>query len=244
MVDSIYTDRALAALYDDLNPRGPDTDFFRRAMPHRSSRVLDLGCGTGLLAAELAAMGHRVTAVDPATAMLAIARCRPDGHLVEWIEADALTLDLQHRYDVVLMTGHVFQVFLSDADALRVLTVARRHLQSGGVLMFESRNPAACAWRDWTPDASHRSLDHPEFGTAHIWHEVIDVAGREVRFNTHTRFPAFATEHISESVLAFREVVDIEKLLERAGFPTIDLIGQWDGSALEPDSREIIVRAR
>src|SRR5271170_2234995 len=36
--------------------------------------ALDIGCGTGFLSLELAARGHRVTGVDFAPAMLALAR--------------------------------------------------------------------------------------------------------------------------------------------------------------------------
>ena len=51
-------------------------------------RVLDLGCGTGLLATAIAARGPAVTGVDPAAAMLAIARDREGGGRVTWVHAD------------------------------------------------------------------------------------------------------------------------------------------------------------
>jgi ubiquinone/menaquinone biosynthesis C-methylase UbiE len=42
--------------------------------PRAALAALDIGCGTGFLSLELAARGHRVTGVDLAPAMLAIAR--------------------------------------------------------------------------------------------------------------------------------------------------------------------------
>jgi len=58
-----------------------------------SATVLDLGCGTGIDAAELAARGHRVVAVDGASAMLAEARKKQgrlggSGGRVETVQAD------------------------------------------------------------------------------------------------------------------------------------------------------------
>jgi 2-polyprenyl-3-methyl-5-hydroxy-6-metoxy-1,4-benzoquinol methylase len=53
--------------------------------------VLDVGCGTGFLALELAARGHRLTGVDLAPAMLDLARKKAaaQGVSVRFEEADA-----------------------------------------------------------------------------------------------------------------------------------------------------------
>lgn len=54
--------------------------------------VLDIGCGTGELAAVLARHGHRVTGVDHDAAQLAEARRRHGGSGVRWLAADAQSL--------------------------------------------------------------------------------------------------------------------------------------------------------
>jgi SAM-dependent methyltransferase len=50
--------------------------------------IVDVGCGTGLITCELAREGYRVIGVDPAPAMLRVARQRPFGDRVRWIEGD------------------------------------------------------------------------------------------------------------------------------------------------------------
>lgn len=51
--------------------------------------LVDLGCGTGLVAAAAASEAGRVVGVDPSPAMLEVARRRSDA--VEWVEAGFLT---------------------------------------------------------------------------------------------------------------------------------------------------------
>lgn len=71
---------ALAPAYDTLRP--PDdnwrelADVLVREGDLRASRVLEIGCGTGLLAEEIAARGARVWAVDSSPEMLAQAKAR------------------------------------------------------------------------------------------------------------------------------------------------------------------------
>jgi ubiquinone/menaquinone biosynthesis C-methylase UbiE len=54
--------------------------------------VLDIGCGTGTFACMLAGRGIEVTAVDPAGAMLEVARAKPGADAVRWVHGDATTL--------------------------------------------------------------------------------------------------------------------------------------------------------
>jgi SAM-dependent methyltransferase len=75
----------------------------------QSIDALDIGCGTGFLSLELAGRGHKVTAVDFAPAMLALARRKAAqaGADIHFEEADAEALPLPPgRFDLVV-TRHV-----------------------------------------------------------------------------------------------------------------------------------------
>src|SRR5262245_1906515 len=111
-LDQHYVDPRLVELYDIENTRGADTDFYvRLAADLDARRILDLGCGTGLRARELATEGRRVIGVDPASAMLAVARRQPGAERVQWVEGDSSALG-RAEADLVLMTGNVAQIFL------------------------------------------------------------------------------------------------------------------------------------
>jgi demethylmenaquinone methyltransferase/2-methoxy-6-polyprenyl-1,4-benzoquinol methylase len=66
--------------------------------------VLELACGTGQWTRLLAGRGHRVTAVDAAPEMLALARERVAGLDVEFIQADVFDWTPPRRFDTVFFS--------------------------------------------------------------------------------------------------------------------------------------------
>jgi SAM-dependent methyltransferase len=244
MPSTLYTDPRLVALYDTLNPIAADTAFYL-ALAEGKTRIIDLGCGTGLLACELAARGHRVVAIDPAPEMLRVARHRLEGERVQWIEGDARALALLPPADLLLMTGHVAQVFLDDTAFLDTLKAARHALRNGGELAFESRNPAARAWESWTPGQSRRLVDLVGIGEVEVWQD--DVSGSPesgIRFNTYYRFKATDGTLTSASELRFRTRDELAAQLESAGFSHLSCQGDWNGAPVSASSRELTVVAR
>ena len=66
-------------------------ELLRRHWLAADTTLVDLGCGTGLLAAAAASEARRVVGVDVSPAMLAVARRR--SAVVEWVEAGFLTYE-------------------------------------------------------------------------------------------------------------------------------------------------------
>lgn len=244
MTPTLYTDPRLVALYDTLNPFAADTAFYL-ALAAGKKRVVDIGCGTGLLACELAKRGHDVTAIEPSKEMLRVARARPDGDRVHWIEGDARALALLPSADLVMMTGHVAQVFTDDDAFLDTLRAARHALRGGGQLAFESRNPATRPWESWTPERSRRTIDVAGTGRVAVWLDGVS-GGPEttIRFDTHYAFASTDEVRVSTSELRFRTQEALERLLARAGFNRLDWRGDWAGGAVLAESAELIVIAQ
>lgn len=112
-------------------------------------RVLDLGCGTGLLAARLAAAGCSVTGLDFSDEMLAEARRRAGGaEFRQWDFSRGLPGDLAGKYDFVTCTYAIHH--LSTEQMLRLLREALYVLRPGGEVLvgdvaFETRGElSAC----------------------------------------------------------------------------------------------------
>ena len=95
--------RAQAGEYDlayEVNEELRSLEVLADGLPIAGD-VLELACGTGQWTRFLAARGYRVTAVDAAPEMLAIARERVAGLGVEFIEADLFDWRAPRRFDTV-----------------------------------------------------------------------------------------------------------------------------------------------
>lgn len=236
--DRLYSDPLLVAFYDVESTDRVDFDFCRRfARGYRS--MLDLGCGTGELAASLSD-GREVFGVDPAGAMLDVARLRRGGGAVTWVEGDARTVRLGRRFDLVVLTGHAFQVFLTAADRRAVIETIAAHLAPGGRFVFDTRNPAAEEWREWTPERSRRPVDHPLHGRVEAWNDVEhDPATGIVTYRTLYRL-AGGEVLSAESRIAFPEKEEVLQALAAAGLAVERWMGDWNGGDWKPEAPEII----
>jgi len=232
-----YQDAKVAIMYDLAHHWDEAADFYLSLAGRQSCSVLDLGCGTGTLCCALAERGHRVTGVDPSGAMLDIARTKPWAERVQWVESPAQTYRSTRRFDLVLMTGHVFQVLLSDDDALAVLDTMRRHLNPRGRIAFDARNPHI----DWGRVWNARSRRLP--GVEMIETLKITAADTEfISFETSYHLPD--TILVTSSTLRFRSREQVEHLISRSGLVVDHVLGDWNCCPFDPiASREIIFLA-
>jgi ubiquinone/menaquinone biosynthesis C-methylase UbiE len=233
-------DRRLVALYDDDNPDGPDSDYYRALVAASAARsVIDLGCGTGMLTVSLVESGRSVVGVDPSATMIEYARKRRGADGVKWIRGDSRSLRPDSS-DFALMTGNVAQ-HIPDDDWERTLEDLHRALWEGGTLAFESRNPAVEAWRSWsTPE--HATRETPS-GPLEEWSEAQEIAPGVVRLIAHNRFTATGELLTYTEDLFFREQSKLEYQLTEAGFDTTAIYGDWQHGPVTDASAALVLVA-
>lgn len=243
MGDAVYEEAQLASLYDLLNPWQPCYEFYRKKMMAADS-VLDVGCGTGRVLVEARKSGHRgrLVGADPAAAMLSIASAKSDD--VEWLCSDIQRLQTNDRFDLVVMTGHAFQVLLTDDDIRAALEAIRRVLGPDGLFIFEVRNPAARGWEQWTGEKTRRRVSAPN-GTEV---EVASIFERQrppdlVDYATVFRFHDVGESRSVPSTLRFINPTHLRELLTTAGFVIVRQEGDWSGAPLTSASPEVIITA-
>ncbi len=236
--DPLYRDPSLARFYDTANRWGPDFDFCMK-LAEGAGSALDLGCGTGELTAALAAT-RAVTGVDPATAMLDIGRARPGGNKVEWIEGDARTVRLGRRYDLVVLTGHAFQVFLTEEDQRAAFSTIAAHLSPTGRFVFDTRNPGFRGERD-VRHSSVRRLEHAELGVIEASDEsYYDETSSILSYENGYRVVSTGERFAGRSKILYTPRDKLAAMIGDAGLAVEAWYGDWEGNPFHAQAREII----
>jgi ubiquinone/menaquinone biosynthesis C-methylase UbiE len=104
------------------------------------ARILDLGCGTGDMAAAFGQIGYHVTACDIAGEMIDIARGTHTGSAVEWIclNPDWRVLPFTDCSFDGIVASSVFEYLI---DVQHVATELSRVLRPEGILLLTVPNP-------------------------------------------------------------------------------------------------------
>jgi 2-polyprenyl-6-hydroxyphenyl methylase / 3-demethylubiquinone-9 3-methyltransferase len=135
-------DSVLALLRTSVNP--PRIAYIREQVaahlgdPH-GVRALDVGCGGGLLAEEVARLGCRVTGIDPSAQSVeaAAAHARDSGLPIEYVTGPGEQLPFgDGSFDLVYCCDVLEHV----ADLQQVLNETRRVLRPGGLYVYDTIN--------------------------------------------------------------------------------------------------------
>ena len=239
MPDNHYENPRLVSLYDLDSPWSIERDFYLSlaALPHQS--ILDLGCGTGLLCNAYAENGHNVTGVDPSSAMLDAGRRKPQGDKIEWVQSLAQTYRSDQLFDLIVMTGHAFQVLLTDADISATFAVMQSHLKPSGLVAFESRNPAI----DWATRWHYDLFLQLPAGIVRESRTFLGMEDGRTTFELRYQFPEQTLKSVSS--LRFLCRSEIEMHLAASGLRVEKLLGGWNAQPFdETSSLEMIFMAR
>jgi ubiquinone/menaquinone biosynthesis C-methylase UbiE len=231
--DPLFSDPRLAALYDLVDDDRSDLDVYAALVDEVGARsVLDVGCGTGTFACRLASAGKEVVGLDPARASLDVARSKRGADRVRWIAGDVTSLP-SLEVDLVVMTGNVAMVFLSDDDWAQALAGVRRVLQDDSWFVFETRDPDARDWERWTKDDTFRTIETPTAGRIDTWVELTEVELPLVSFRHTFRFHDGRDQIASDSTLRFRTKEEVAATLRHAGLCTREVRDAPDRPGLE-----------
>ena len=168
-------DRVGAALSFGQDPRW--RRFLVSRLPRDGGHVLDVATGTGLVAAELARRGFRVTGVDQSPEMLASAR-RRFGARVELVEASAEALPFDDAsFDHLTVTYLLRYV---EDPAATLVELARAVRPGGVVASLEFGVPGGLARPAWE---AYVRAGLPLAGRVlrNGWSEVGDFLGDSIR---------------------------------------------------------------
>ncbi|MGD9147136.1 MAG: class I SAM-dependent methyltransferase [Anaerolineae bacterium] len=201
--------------------------------------VLDLCCGVGRHSLELARKGYRVTGVDRTATYLEIGRQRAgdEGLDVEWIQADMREFVRPQAFDAAINLFTSFGFFEDPAEDQQVVNNLYRSLKAGGALVIELMGKEVLARvflpRDWTelPDGTlflqERRVSRDWTWIENRWIVIKDEQRREFE--------------VGHRLYGGQE---LRRLLQDAGFSSVELYGDLNGAPYDMDARRLVAVAR
>ena len=139
-----------------------------------------------------------------------------------------------------MLTGHTFQVFLTDEDQQAVCDTIAAHLAPEGTFIFDSREPSRQEWRKCEPSRSLRSIQHPALGRIEAWNDVVFEPASEIV--TYWTFYRALDGRVREaqSSIRFASKEAIAARIAEAGLRADRWMGNWRGDQWTPEAMEII----
>jgi ubiquinone/menaquinone biosynthesis C-methylase UbiE len=250
--------RAIADYYDAENADSKmlqqDVPFFLGQLQRRRLSVLELCVGTGRAAIPIAQAGHRVVGVDYASDLLAIAKRKRDAvglgeRELELIKADALSLNLDRRFDWVCIFFNTLLAFVTLDEQDRLLGVVRRHLKPGGRLWLDLFQPdlqllSGPRLKDLEARQFYvPALDRSVYHTTEIRRRDLARQVQEVIFH-YSWFDPRGRQRRKQMRFEMTWIFprELQLLLERNGLRIERMYGNYDGGALQSNSPRIISR--
>ncbi len=203
-------------------------------------RVLDVACGYGRHAVNLALRGHRVVGLDLNAYFLGLAarRASEAGASAQFVRGDMRVLPFRAAFDAAVCLGGSFGQFATEDEDFALLRQTAQSLVPGGKFLLDVANRDGILSRfigkDW---------DQLEDGTVVLHERRWDslrgrVEGRDVVVG-----PDGERREYQHSMRLYG-APEIQSLLVRAGFEVMALYGSLAGSAVGWDSPRVNVVAR
>ncbi len=240
--------RLLARFYDAiLGGIAPAMNRHARAAILRGrwsgiARAVDVGCGSGATAVDLARRGIAVTAIDLSPAFLRAARAsaRAAGVRVAVRRGDLRSFRVAAPADLVLCEFSALNHLERRADLASFLRAAARALRRGGLLLFDVNTPRSFA-EQYPPTflfegPARRSgaARHPAFKL--VQRGTLSDSGRLARLD-YDWFVAAGRRwrhHRERLWNVCWSAAELKRALRAAGFR---VLGAWDGVDVRPRIR-------
>jgi ubiquinone/menaquinone biosynthesis C-methylase UbiE len=173
--------------------------FFDLIVPAPGRRTLEIGCGEGRVARDLAARGHRVTAIDAAQTLLRYAR--QDDPAAGYVRAEGRALPFPDRCFDLAVAYNSLQALQVVDDMTATVCEAGRVLERGGCLCACVAHPVTDLGRFTDDDVDERFTMRQHYFETRRVEDTVHINGLTMTFRGWT----YSLEHYAVA-------------LEQAGF--------------------------
>ena len=203
----------------------------------KGSKILDVGCGIGRHAVELAKRGHKLTGLDYSSTFLKKGKiyAKKEGVDIKFIERDMRYLPFKEEFDAVINMCTSFGYFEEEKDHLEVLRGIAHALKPKGKFLLDTVNKEYLIRhfqkKDWDKINDIFVLKEKELDLEHN-----RINGKWVFIEGEKRKECFLSLHI----FTLGELIS---LLNKAGFNINTHCGNYEKEPCSCDSNRIIILA-
>jgi ubiquinone/menaquinone biosynthesis C-methylase UbiE len=237
------------AAYAVLRAPARDVEFYAELARDCGGPVLELACGTGRVLLEIAKQGIACTGVDLSPRMLERLREKGAPPSLRLVQARMQDFDLgQDRFNLIFAAFRGFQHLYTVEDQLACLARVRRHLSPQGAFAFDVFNPRL-ERMGGGQDPETEGVRFERNGEEVVRYEQVERdAGRQLlrvrmRYQRRRDGVDLGSQQVEIQMRWFYRY-EIEHLLARAGFGTVEIYGDFARSPFGTGSPEIIAVAR
>lgn len=231
----------LSQYYDEIFAPGPAEMNFIKTLLNGSRRLLDLGCGTGLITAGLSASAARVIGVDQSESMISRARAvhaRPNVSYEVMNMLEAPRRFPASSFDGLLCLGNTLVHLTPPAAIASFLADLAPLLAPGGRMVIQILN--------YDHLRANRIRELPPIETSRVvFRRYYDWGpGGALKFRTSLEVKESGPKLENEIDLSALGKAELEGMLKRAGFRNLESYGDYQGGPYREDAFALIVTAR
>jgi 2-polyprenyl-3-methyl-5-hydroxy-6-metoxy-1,4-benzoquinol methylase len=224
---------------NDLAGTEQEVHFITKVLnlPNQAS-ILDLYCGYGRHAIELAKLGFLVTGIDATTDFLNIASQKAKEAKVNLslVQRDMRELDYNEKFDAVINMFAAFGYFSDDENA-QVLKRVANALCTGGLFLIDLLN------REWMiRNNLNRYWRHPNGEYVLSYKVELQQGVTTMKRQLINQVTGVKTQY--EFVLRTYSLTEMTNILQHAGLKVVNMYGGFDSSPYNSDSPRMIILAK
>jgi SAM-dependent methyltransferase len=224
---------------------GVDNNFYLDKITATNGKVLEAGVGTGRLFIDAINNGADIYGIDISPSMLEVLKNKLNAEQQKRISLqNIIDFKSETRFDLIIAPFRVFMHLIEKHDQLKALNNVFRNLKSGGKFIFDV----------FIPDLNQliNGIDNltdfeGEYEPGNKLKRIIttkpdlinQIINMTFRFEWNDKDSIYHEEWETSLRYFFR--YELEYLVERSDFNKFEILGDFNGNDLNPESREFIV---
>ncbi|MGE8205561.1 class I SAM-dependent DNA methyltransferase [Heyndrickxia sp. NPDC080065] len=236
-------------LYDKENePYKDDIPFLLKWASKIEGSIIDLACGTGRATIPLASKGYQLIGVDVHKGMLNEAKQKSSklNLPIKWVEQDCTKLNLNIKTQLIYSVGNSFQHFLTNEAQDGLLSSVNKHLELGGIFIFDTRFPSKEEllqpsteeyWKSYIDTETQKKIDVYTISHYDALNQVQHYTTIRKILNTEEQMVDEIRTNIS---LRYVYPKEMERLMFENGFEILNVYKDWNEGPITNESYAMI----